>query len=210
MVFSIPVTAIASKIRCSIRLVNSFLPNKSTSLITLWVALVSTFLVACKSSYYKKKADKNTYGILEKIQNDLFGKKDPFTINTPYSDRSPDEISSQEILAERDLKEIMEIDVDRALEIAIASSREYQSQKESLYLSALSLSETEFVFSPQFLATAGADYTNPKGDGDPSMGISSQLSVSQLLRTGGRISANLTRDLTRFYVGNPRQGVSDA
>ena len=26
----------------------------------------------------------------------------------------------------------------------------------------------------------------------------------------GRISANLTRDLTRFYVGNPRQGVSDA
>ena len=148
---------------------NLFLPNKSTSLVTSWVVLVSIFLVACKSSYYKKKADKNTYGILEKIQNDLFGKKDPFTIDTPYSDRSPDEVSSQEILAERDLREIMEIDVDRALEIAIASSREYQSQKESLYLSALSLSETEFVFSPQFLATAGADYTNPKGDGDPSI-----------------------------------------
>ena len=189
---------------------NLFLPNKSTSLVTSWVVLVSIFLVACKSSYYKKKADKNTYGILEKIQNDLFGKKDPFTIDTPYSDRSPDEVSSQEILAERDLREIMEIDVDRALEIAIANSREYQSQKESLYLSALSLSETEFVFSPQFLATAGADYTNPKGDGDPSMGMAGQLSVSQLLRTGGRISANLTRDLTRFYVGNPRQGVSDA
>ena len=108
---------------------NLFLPNKSTSLVTSWVVLISIFLVACKSSYYKKKADKNTYGILEKIQNDLFGKKDPFTIDTPYSDRSPDEVSSQEILAERDLREIMEIDVDRALEIAIASAENIKVRK---------------------------------------------------------------------------------
>jgi len=168
------------------------------------------FLMACKTSYYRDKTDKDVYTILDKIQSDLFGNEDPFAIDTPYSDRPPNDISSDEILAGRNLKEVLEIDVDRALEIAIETSREYQNQKESLYLSALSLSETEFVFSPQFLATAGADYTDPKGDGDPSMGISGQLSVSQLLRTGGRISANLTRDLTRFYVGNPRQGVSDA
>ena len=168
------------------------------------------FLMACKTSYYRDKTDKDVYTILDKIQSDLFGNEDPFAIDTPYSDRPPDDISSDEILAGRNLKEVLEIDVDRALEIAIESSREYQNQKESLYLSALSLSETEFVFSPQFLATAGADYTDPKGDGDPSMGISGQLSVSQLFRAGGRISANLTRDLTRFYVGNPRQGVSDA
>ncbi len=179
-------------------------------MVTLWLVLVSMFLMACKTSYYRDKTDKDVYTILDKIQSDLFGNEDPFAIDTPYSDRPPNDISSDEILAGRNLKEVLEIDVDRALEIAIESSREYQNQKESLYLSALSLSETEFVFSPQFLATAGADYTDPKGDGDPSMGISGQLSVSQLLRNGGRISANLTRDLTRFYVGNPRQGVSDA
>ena len=64
---------------------------------------------------------------LKRFRTTFLGKKDPFTINTPYSDRSLDEVSSQEILADRDLREIMEIDVDRALEIAIASSREYQS-----------------------------------------------------------------------------------
>ena len=75
----------------------------------------------------------------------------------------------------------MEIDVDRALEIAIAVPRISKSE-ESLYLSALSLSETEFVFSPQFL---------------PLLTIRTQKAMvtlrwvwrvnfpSQLLRTGG-------------------------
>ncbi|MEK9862125.1 MAG: TolC family protein, partial [Verrucomicrobiota bacterium] len=167
-------------------------------------------LVACKTSYYRDKTDRDVYAILDQIQADLFGKEEDFTIDTRYSERDVDEVTREEILADRSLQQAMEINVDRALELAIEGSREYQTQKESLYLSALGLSETEFVFSPQFLATAGADYTDPQGGGDALGGVSSRLSVSQFMRTGGRISANLARDLTRFYVGSPRQQVSDA
>ncbi|MEK9984627.1 MAG: TolC family protein [Opitutae bacterium] len=167
-------------------------------------------LVACKTSYYRDKTDRDVYAILDQIQADLFGKEEDFTIDTRYSERDVDEVTREEILADRSLQQAMEINVDRALELAIEGSREYQTQKESLYLSALGLSETEFVFSPQFLATAGADYTDPQGGGDSLGGVSSRLSVSQFMRTGGRISANLARDLTRFYVGSPRQQVSDA
>jgi outer membrane protein TolC len=184
--------------------------NQST-LLTLVLAVIGALaLVACKTSYYQDKTDRDVYAILDQIQADLFGKEEDFTIDTRYSERDVDEVTREEILADRSLQQAMEINVDRALELAIEGSREYQTQKESLYLSALGLSETEFVFSPQFLATAGADYTDPQGGGDSLGGVSSRLSVSQFMRTGGRISANLARDLTRFYVGSPRQQVSDA
>jgi len=184
--------------------------NQST-LLTLVLAVIGALaLVACKTSYYRDKTDRAVYAILDQIQADLFGKEEDFTIDTRYSERDVDEVTREEILADRSLQQAMEINVDRALELAIEGSREYQTQKESLYLSALGLSETEFVFSPQFLATAGADYTDPQGGGDSLGGVSSRLSVSQFMRTGGRISANLARDLTRFYVGSPRQQVSDA
>lgn len=184
--------------------------NQST-LLTLCLAVIGALaLVACKTSYYRDKTDRDVYAILDQIQADLFGKEEDFTIDTRYSERDVDEVTREEILADRSLQQAMEINVDRALELAIEGSREYQTQKESLYLSALGLSETEFVFSPQFLATAGADYTDPQGGGDSLGGVSSRLSVSQFMRTGGRISANLARDLTRFYVGSPRQQVSDA
>lgn len=184
--------------------------NQST-LLTLVLAVIGALaLVACKTSYYRDKTDRDVYAILDQIQADLFGKEEDFTIDTRYSERDVDEVTREEILADRSLQQAMEINVDRALELAIEGSREYQTQKESLYLSALGLSETEFVFSPQFLATAGADYTDPQGGGDSLGGVSSRLSVSQFMRTGGRISANLARDLTRFYVGSPRQQVSDA
>ena len=184
--------------------------NQST-LLTLVLAVIGALaLVACKTSYYRDKTDRDVYAILDQIQADLFGKDEDFTIDTRYSERDVDEVTREEILADRSLQQAMEINVDRALELAIEGSREYQTQKESLYLSALGLSETEFVFSPQFLATAGADYTDPQGGGDSLGGVSSRLSVSQFMRTGGRISANLARDLTRFYVGSPRQQVSDA
>jgi outer membrane protein TolC len=184
--------------------------NQST-LLTLVLAVIGALaLVACKTSYYRDKTDRDVYAILDQIQADLFGKEEDFTIDTRYSERDVDQVTREEILADRSLQQAMEINVDRALELAIEGSREYQTQKESLYLSALGLSETEFVFSPQFLATAGADYTDPQGGGDSLGGVSSRLSVSQFMRTGGRISANLARDLTRFYVGSPRQQVSDA
>lgn len=161
-------------------------------------------LVACKSAYYKEKTDKEVYSIIEQIEKDLFGESDVFTVSTRYSDRKPDDISSQEIIEDRNVKQTMEVDVDSVLQLAIENSRDYQSQKESLYLTALSLSETEFVFSPNFLARSTLS-GDRQSNGDRSAGVNSRLSVTQALRTGGNIGASIANDLLRFYTGNPRR-----
>ncbi|MDA7662303.1 TolC family protein [Verrucomicrobia bacterium] len=144
------------------------------------------------------------YSIIEQIETDLFGKSSEFSVDTRYSERSPEDISSQEIIDDRNLKEEKYIDVNTSIDLAIQSSREYQNQKESLYLTALSLSETEFVFSPNFLArsTASGDRGS---NSERSGGVNSRLSVNQALRTGGNIGASFANDLLKFYTGNPRR-----
>lgn len=160
-----------------------FFRNKLNRWSILVVAVCCSVSVACKSSYFKKKTDKDVYSIIEQIEADLFGESSEFTVDTPYSERSPEDITSQEIIDDRNIKEEWDIDIDMAIDLAIQSSREYQNQKESLYLTALSLSETEFVFSPNFLArsTISGDRSSI---GERSGAVNSRLSVSQALRTG--------------------------
>lgn len=178
--------------------------NKLNRWNLLLLLVCGSGLVACKSSYYKKKTDKDVYSIIEQIEADLFGESSEFTVDTRFSERSAEDISSQEIIDDRNIKEERAIDVNKAIDLAIEYSREYQNQKESLYLTALSLSETEFVFSPNFLArsTISGDRSS---NGDRSGGVNSRLSVNQALRTGGSIGASFANDLLRFYTGNPRR-----
>ena len=66
------------------------------------------------------------------------------------------------------------------------------------------MSETEFVFSPNFLARSAA--SGDRGsNGERSGGVNSRLSVNQALRTGGNIGASFANDLLKFYTGNPRR-----
>ncbi|MBT4275979.1 MAG: TolC family protein [Verrucomicrobia bacterium] len=178
--------------------------NKPNRWIFLAATVCCSVLVACKSSYYKKKTDKDVYSIIEQIETDLFGQSSEFSVDTRYSGRLPEDISSQEIIDDRNFKEEKYIDINTSIDLAIQSSREYQNQKESLYLTALSLSETEFVFSPNFLArsTASGDRGS---NGERSGGVNSRLSVNQALRTGGNIGASFANDLLKFYTGNPRR-----
>ncbi len=178
--------------------------NQQKRLPLLIAAVCCSALVACKSSFYKKKTDKEVYSIIKQIETDLFGESDAFTVNTRYSERDPEDISSQEIIEDRNIKEEKDIDVNMAIDLAIKNSREYQNQKESLYLTALSLSETEFVFSPNFLArsTTSGDRSST---GERSGGANSRLTVNQALRTGGSIGATFANDLLRFYTGDPRR-----
>ena len=178
--------------------------NKPNRWIFLAATACCTVLVACKSSYYKKKTDKDVYSIIEQIETDLFGQSSEFSVDTRYSERLPEDISSQEIIDDRNYKEEKYIDINTSIDLAIQSSREYQNQKESLYLTALSLSETEFVFSPNFLARSAA--SGDRGsNGERSGGVNSRLSVNQALRTGGNIGASFANDLLKFYTGNPRR-----
>ena len=174
----------------------------------IWRAIlplgVSLGLVACKTSYYQEKADKEVYQIIEEVENQVFGKKSPFTIDTPYSDRNPSEIEPEEIIDERDDIQETQLTIQQAIDLAITHSRDYQTQKEALYLTALSLAGEKWEFSPQFFAgsTLSRDRSS---NGDQSGSARSRVTVGQALTTGASLGATLANDLMRFYTGDPRR-----
>jgi outer membrane protein TolC len=92
------------------------------------------------------------------------------------------------------------ISLESALLAAFSSAREYITAEENLYLSGLSLTGTRFGFGPQLdssLNTGWADSEN--GSGSSSAGA--DFRISQLLRTGGTVSASA--DFGTNWNGSP-------
>ena len=169
------------------------------ALVTVCLALA-----ACKTSYYHKKADKEVYQIIEDIENQVFGKTNEFSIDTDFSVRKAEEIEPEEIISARQELSKSRLNIEDALDLAISNSREYQTQKEQLYLSALSLTGERWAFSPQFFArsTVARDRAS---NGDQTGSVGSRVTVGQALTTGASIGATIANDLLRFYTGDPRR-----
>ncbi len=166
----------------------------------------------CSSGHYRKAADHDVYRIIQDYDRAVLGRTNAFTINTPYSDRAPKDISPAELIEDRAATNRRVINVQEALQLAIANSREYQAQKEQLYLTALSLTGARYAFSPQFVAESTGTLSGT-GDEAQTGTVRSRISVSQLLKTGGRLSLALGNDLIRYFTGrvggNPPVRVSN-
>ena len=86
----------------------------------------------------------------KEVEEDIFGTSSEFSIDTKYAGRDPDEISDDEILLDRTPPRTKVVfSIDDAVDYAIAHSREFQSRKESLYLTALNLTGERYEFFPQ-------------------------------------------------------------
>jgi len=88
-----------------------------------------------------------------------------------------------------------------ALELSVTSSRRYQTEKERLYLTALTLTGIDTRSRRNSLPAPAGAWTMKTVSG-PEAGFSS--GVSQLLKTGGRLSASLANDIVYYFTGNPR------
>ena len=168
----------------------------------LGMALGIFALSGCTAKHYRQSADKEVYRIIQAVDRQVFGHTNDFTIDTPYSNRDPKTILPAEIIDDRSATNRRIVNLDQALDLAVKYSREYQAQKEQLYLSALSLTGARYDFSPIFLANSTATV-----DGSPSSSqqgtVSSQLGVSRLLKTGGLLTMALGNDLVRYFTGKP-------
>jgi outer membrane protein TolC len=174
-----------------------------------WIALcaaTAVLLGGCKSSFYRQRADKAAYEIIDLAEKDVFGKNREFTIDTPYSDRKPEEILALDLVNERLVPGDRFLTIQEALTLAVQNSREYQSAKEQLYLTALTLTGEQYQFRPRFLANAAAN-ADRTSDGDALGTASSRLSATQFLKAGGNISATIANDFLRYYTGDPRKSV---
>jgi outer membrane protein TolC len=159
-------------------------------------------LAGCSSAHYRRSADREVYRIIEQAEDQIFGYTNTFTIDTRSSARDPNLILPAEIVDERTTTNLHVVGIEAALNLAVRNSREYQTEKERLYLTALSLTGARYQFSPQFFGDANVGYNgNADGLGRGVAGVGAGL--SQLLKSGANLSVSLANDFIRYYSGQP-------
>jgi len=173
--------------------------GKAAAHCLLWLMGGLVVLCGCSAKHYRKSADKEVYGILQQVERQIFGRTNAFTIDTVYSHRDPATILPAEIIADRNATNLRVINLAEALDLAFKNSREYQTRKEQLYLRALTLTGRRYEFGPAFTATSEAAISG-SGEGSDVGSVSSQVSVSQLLKSGGKLTAALGNDLVRYFT----------
>jgi len=169
--------------------------------------LAILFLGGCSTGFYKKRADKGVYEILKKVENDIFGESSGFSIDTPTSGKKTKDVTALKLLKSRNKGGKITLSLDQALGYAIKNSREYQSEKEKLYLTALNLTGERHNFRPSFFGRTRAE-SNRLSDGERTGTASTDLGINQALRTGGSLGISIANDLLRYFTGDPRRSAA--
>ena len=126
------------------------------------------------------------------------------------------------------------INLEQALDLGFALNKDYQLQRERLYLQALSLTADRYRYTPIFSASANSSYAwdNRLTDGstdpfatdaealislpatvastDERLRTDASLGTRLLLRGGGQIALNLTSNFLRFVTGDMDSSASSA
>ena len=181
-------------------------PSREGTFAPVLLLLALLLAGGCSSRKdYHAQADKEAYGILGRKEQALFGKTNAFTITTPFSAREPKDIRWEELLnARKGGGGRTVVKLDEALALAVAHNRQYQFRKETLYLAALTLTGERHEFAKRPFASLGSGVVR---DGDWRVDGSGSLGFSQLLQSGGTVSATLANDLLRYFTGDPHRSV---
>jgi outer membrane protein TolC len=168
-------------------------------------ALAFAFLLlplapGCSKDRYRAAADRQTYQIVQTYEQQVFGHTNAFTIDTAFSGRDPAAVSPAEIIGARQATNQHVLHLDDVLDLAVRNSREFQTQKEQLYLTALSLTGARWEFSPQFFARSRAEIAGSPSSSQAGS-VRTQVGVDQLLATGGSLGVSLANDLLRYFTG---------
>jgi hypothetical protein len=104
------------------------------------------------------------------------------------------------------------ITLDKALELAVRHSKDYQAQKESLYLRALSLSLVRHNTPPLFPRHRLKDQEVHAGVDDltdtKKFNTGGNATFESLLWTGGKIVTDFSMNFSRFLKGDPQSLLS--
>jgi outer membrane protein TolC len=161
-------------------------------------------MTGCTARQYRRQADKEVYRIIDQAEKQVRGTNTAFSIERPNAPEDPQKIAPEELISERNQTGERTIALDEALSLAVLNSRRYQTEKERLYLTALTLTGERYEFQPHPFASTAMDLDR-LGDGDRLGTVRSRLGVNQFLKTGGSISLTLANDLLRYYTGDPRR-----
>ena len=164
----------------------------------LCAAIALGMVGGCSPEYYKAEADEEVYKIIDSKWQDSYGRKANYTI----SDVQP---SSNDIKIEEPLPSSKVLSLAEAVAIATAQNRDYQKQKEDLYIKALDLTLERHEFARQWFGTIDAGYVRDSEDEKVEIDdAGTKLGFEQLLADGALVSASLAIDWARFLTGDPR------
>ena len=118
----------------------------------------------------------------------------PATLGEPDEpEENPTDIRMPVSQAETQAKspDVLVLDLEKSLGIAITQSRDYLSQRETLYLAALSVLAEEHLWGPRFFSniSAIASGTPEDGEHDQALDLISEFGVTHRLPYGGSVSA---------------------
>jgi outer membrane protein TolC len=162
------------------------------------VAVSLAIISGCSPQYYKAQADEQVYKIIDTKWQNHFGEK----VNYKISDvaPSPNDVKAEAVTSTA-------ISLSDAVAMATASNRDYQNQKESLYLKALDLTLARHQFARQWFGTIDAAYnkgTDITGENFEAVNSDAEIGFNQMLADGGQISTSIALDWARFLTGDPR------
>jgi outer membrane protein TolC len=175
-------------------------PGWCVSLLMLGAA--GLLLAGCSADHYRKSADREVYHMIQVLEDGIFGRTNDFTIDTRYSQRHPELVLPAELVEDRTATNRRTLDLESTLNLAVQNSREYQGEKERLYLTALSLTGTRHQFTPRFLNSSVAATANGDGEGRLTGRLRPDFTVGQALMSGGDLSVSLANDLLAYYTGS--------
>lgn len=179
--------------------------------------------MGCANSDYRDSADAESYRAIAEKAPLVAGMSDQVLIDEEKRvDLSSFQINNQiyEFLDNEAEGEVGAriISLNAALDLAFQHSKDYQTQKERLYLEALALTFDRYRYTPTFSASGGGDYVWDAEDqfvidmqdltgatpvsSSESIVATSTLGARYLLKSGGAIALNLTNNFTRFLTGD--------
>ncbi|HMJ89135.1 MAG TPA: TolC family protein [Candidatus Acidoferrum sp.] len=202
-----------------------------TRSLVWWLAIVLFLGVGCSARYYRKSADKDVYGAISQRTPLVPNTDTNFTIeqtNALSFDHLPINTNVVDFLGQDGEREVNArlLSLQDALLIAVRHNRAYQSRKEQLYLTALTLTLARYRFTPIFSGDASARIIGQTERAEkviidpvtqePKALLSDNLveqrrvtadgefGVSWLMRDIGLITASFTADFLRYVTGDPR------
>lgn len=201
---------------------------------TLIATLMATMMAGCSAAANKSAADTASYALISQKSTQVPGMSTGDIIVDAAKHIDLDQyvlnLASFSFLGDKANSESGAhiIDLDAALDLAFAHNKDYQLQRERLYLQALSLTADRYRYTPIFSANASSSYNwNASNEflqdaetlimvptvnvvTDERLRTDASLGSRLLLRGGGQVALNLTSNFLRFVTGDLESSASSA
>lgn len=151
------------------------------------LGILAILLPGCSAEHLRESADRDVYGLLDHAHERVTGHNQHEIVERPV-----DTLRAR-LLQKR---EAVKLSLPQALDVAAENSRDFQRQKEQLYLVGLALTQQNWNFSQRYTDTADATAAGI-GDDSANLTLRNSLQSSRTTTYGTRIVAGFVNTFLR-------------